>query len=153
MLRQTLHHAMGSGLRVVLVSDPDLARQLSPLLAERDLLVQPAGVRVLGQALAVGVAATGDAPAWLLMPAEASGLQAHSVLAVAQALAQYQGKRGYPLGVTAELYSELVELQDDEGVRRLLARYPSLAVELADPGVLVTTAADLENAPQRRYRA
>lgn len=151
---------MGSGLRVVLVSEPELAPQLRPLLAECDLLVQPDGVEALGQALAAGVAATGDAPAWLLLPAEADGLQAHSLLAVAQALAQYpvaygqhRGKRGYPLGVTAELYSELVGLQDDEGVRRLLARYPSLAVELSDPGVLVTAAADLENAPQRRYRA
>jgi molybdenum cofactor cytidylyltransferase len=59
--------------------------------------------------------------------------------------AQYRGRRGHPVGFSAELYSELVRLQGDEGARRLLARYPTQAVEVDDPGVLLDldTEADL----------
>ena len=60
--------------------------------------------------------------------------------------AQHRGRRGHPVGFSAELYSELVALSGDEGARRLLARYPAFGVEIDDPGVLidVDTEADLE---------
>jgi molybdenum cofactor cytidylyltransferase len=59
--------------------------------------------------------------------------------------AQYQGRRGHPVGFAAELFSELVQLTGDEGARRVAARYPSFGVEVDDPGVLidVDTADDL----------
>ena len=59
--------------------------------------------------------------------------------------AQYQGQRGHPVGFAAELYSELATLSGDEGARRLIGRYPSQGVEVADPGVLldIDTASDL----------
>ena len=59
--------------------------------------------------------------------------------------AQHQGRRGHPVGFSAELFSDLVQLTGDEGARRLIARYPSRGVEVADPGVLidVDTKADL----------
>jgi molybdenum cofactor cytidylyltransferase len=53
------------------------------------------------------------------------------------AYAQHRGKRGHPVGFSAELYSELVRLTGDEGARRLVARYPSKGVEVDDPGVLM----------------
>ena len=53
------------------------------------------------------------------------------------AFAQHRGRRGHPVGFAAELFSELVMLKGDEGARRLLARYPTAAVELDDPGVLL----------------
>ena len=37
----------------------------------------------------------------------------------------------------AELYSKLVALPGDEGVRRLVARYPAQAVDVDDAGVLI----------------
>ena len=51
----------------------------------------------------------------------------------------------------AELFSELVMLKGDEGARRLLARYPTAAVELDDPGVLfdIDTVDDLAVAQRR----
>ena len=52
------------------------------------------------------------------------------------AYAQHQGRPGHPLGFAPELYSELMALDGDAGVRRLLARYPAAAVEVDDPGVL-----------------
>jgi molybdenum cofactor cytidylyltransferase len=75
------------------------------------------------------------------------------IRAVAAALGQhpvayphYRGRRGHPVGFSAELYSELVALQGDEGARRLIARYPGCAENVDDPGVLadVDTQADLE---------
>jgi molybdenum cofactor cytidylyltransferase len=61
--------------------------------------------------------------------------------------AQFKGRRGHPVGFSAELYSELVTLDGDEGARRLVSRYPSLGLEVNDPGVLVDvdTLADLES--------
>jgi molybdenum cofactor cytidylyltransferase len=77
-------------------------------------------------------------------------LQPDSLRAVARALAghpvayaQHQGRQGFPVGFSGEL-----RLSGDEGVRRLLARYPSAAVEVDDPGVLfdVNTVDDLDRA-------
>jgi molybdenum cofactor cytidylyltransferase len=51
--------------------------------------------------------------------------------------AQYQGRRGHPVGFSPELYSELVQLTGDEGARRVVARFPSFGVEVDDPGVLI----------------
>ena len=41
------------------------------------------------------------------------------------------------VGFAAELYSELVRLSGDDGARRLVSRYPALAVDVDDAGVLV----------------
>jgi molybdenum cofactor cytidylyltransferase len=66
------------------------------------------------------------------MQAVAQALSGHSV-----AFAQHQGRRGHPVAFSAELYSELIGLTGDEGARRLVARYPSHAVDVDDPGVLI----------------
>ena len=66
------------------------------------------------------------------MLAVASALEQYPI-----AFAQHRGRRGHPVGFSAELYSELVALQGDEGARRILARYPSQAIEIDDAGVLV----------------
>jgi molybdenum cofactor cytidylyltransferase len=55
----------------------------------------------------------------------------------AVAHAQYRGRRGHPVGFAAELYSELVRLDGDEGARRVVARYPAFALEVDDPGAVV----------------
>jgi molybdenum cofactor cytidylyltransferase len=79
-------------------------------------------------------------------------VQPASLQAVAAALsqqivvwAQHRGRRGHPVGFAAELYSELVQLDGDDGARRVVARYPGVAVELPDAGVLldVDTPGDL----------
>ena len=59
------------------------------------------------------------------------------------------------MGFGAELYSELVVLDSDEGARRIAARYPALGVEVDDPGVLldVDTPADLTAARQADAKA
>ncbi|QPF76600.1 nucleotidyltransferase family protein [Roseateles sp. DAIF2] len=147
----TLKNAIGTGLPVVVVTSPRLAPAVRSLVASRDVIelveldakgrAQPVG---MGHSIAAGVAATGDADGWLILPADMPMLQPASVLAVAEALeqhpvafAQHRGQRGHPVGFNAELYSELMALQGDEGARRILARYPSHGVELDDAGVLI----------------
>lgn len=160
VLACTLKNAIGSGLPVVVVTSSRLAPAVRSLVASRDVIElpdldargrpQPVG---MGHSIAAGVTATGDAEGWLILPADMPMLRPASVLAVAEALAQHpvayaqhRGRRGHPVGFNAELFSELVALQGDEGARRILARYPSHGVELDDPGVLidVDTAEDLQ---------
>ena len=151
VLGSTLKSAIATRLRVVVVTSERLAPAVRSLVASRDVIElpdcdaqgrpQPIG---MGHSISAGVAATGDAEGWLILPADMPMLQPASLLAVAQALeqhpvafAQHRGRRGHPVGFNAELFSELVALQGDEGARRILARYPSHGVELDDPGVLI----------------
>jgi molybdenum cofactor cytidylyltransferase len=62
------------------------------------------------------------------------------------AYAQYKGRRGHPVGFSAELYSELIQIDGDDGARRVVARYPAHGVDVDDPGALldVDTEADLD---------
>lgn len=151
LLARTINHAIATGLRVVVVASEALLPLVRDLMAARDVITlsdidasgrpQPVG---MGHSIAAGVAATGDADGWLVLPGDMPLLQPSTMLAVAQALSQYplafgqyRGQRGHPVGFGAELYSELVRLTGDEGARRLLARYPSQGIEVDDPGVLI----------------
>ncbi len=151
VLAHTLRQTMASGLRFLVVTSATLAPLVRGHVAERDMLVLPTQDRLgrpvpvgMGHSIAAGVAATGDAQGWLIVPADMPLLQTSTLLAVARALehdpiayAQYDGQRGHPVGFSAELFSELTALQGDEGARKLLARFPAQAVDVNDPGVLV----------------
>ena len=158
VLGQTISHAIESGLPVVVVITDRLAAEAARWVARRDLVVLPEagnsakGMLGMGYSIAAGVAARPHALGWLVLPGDMPLVRPATLRAVAQGLAQspvvyaqHQGRRGHPVGFAAELYSELVQLQGDEGARRLTARYPSVGLELADPGVLldIDTEADL----------
>jgi molybdenum cofactor cytidylyltransferase len=111
----------------------------------------------MGYSIAHGVLARPQASGWLVLPGDMPMVQPHTLQAVAAQLehhavvyAQHLGRRGHPVGFGAELYSELVALQGDEGARRLVARYPAHPVDVQDAGVLmdVDTPDDLEQARQ-----
>jgi molybdenum cofactor cytidylyltransferase len=156
VLALTLRHAIESRLPVVVVTTSELAPIAWEQVAARDVLVIPAAApirgRGMGDSIAAGVVARSDAPGWIILPADMPRIRPATLQAVAQALdthavayAQYQGRRGHPVGFSGELYSELAVLSGDEGARRLVARYPAEAVEVDDPGVLIDidTAEDL----------
>lgn len=161
VLASTLQHAIASQLSVVVVTTQGLAELASRSIAARDVIVLPevgtpgqTGLG-MGHSISVGVAARPEAAGWLILPGDMPQVQASTLQAVARQLAyhpvvyaQYKGRRGHPVGFSAELYSELVTLGGDEGARRLIARYPTLGLEVDDPGVLldVDTLADLETA-------
>ena len=159
VLGVTLRHVIASHLKVVVVTTFALAAAARLHVAARDVVVLPevgtAGVEALGMgySISAGVSARPDAAGWLVLPADMPLVQPATLVTVARQLAQHavvyaqhKGRRGHPVGFSAELYSELVALRGDEGARRLVSRYPALAVEVNDPGVLVDvdTEADLE---------
>jgi molybdenum cofactor cytidylyltransferase len=106
----------------------------------------------MGYSIAAGVASRPNASGWLMLPGDMPLVRPDTLRLIAAALpleavvfAQHHGRRGHPVGFSAELFSDLVQLTGDEGARRLIARYPSRGVEVTDPGVLidVDTKADL----------
>ena len=156
---------MATQLRVVVVTTPTLAPAALALLPAADVVILSGSdssgrplAAGMGYSIAAGVSAAGDAEGWLIVPADMPLLRPASIMAVADALAHYPvayaqhtGRQGHPVGFGTELYSELINLQGDEGARRLIARYPSHAVNLDDPGVLVDvdTADDLARLRRR----
>ncbi len=160
VLGLTLSNAIGSGLPVVVVTTQHLLPEVSRLLAGSEIvLVDDVGhsgaLFGMGHSIAAGVAARPQASGWLILPADMPMVKSSTLRAVANGLAhhpvvfaQHQGRRGHPVGFSAELYSELVQLTGDEGARRITSRYPSYGVEAADAGVLIDidTPSDLTNA-------
>ena len=159
VLGTTLRQVIASHLKVVVVTTQALAPAARLHVAARDVVVLPEvgtpGGEALGMgySISAGVSARPDAAGWLVLPADMPLVQPATLVAVARQLAnhavvyaQHKGRRGHPVGFSAELYSELVALRGDEGARRLVSRFPALAVETDDPGVLVDvdTEADLE---------
>ena len=159
VLGTTLRNAIASHLQVIVVTTAKLAYGARRQVAARDVMVLPEadapghGGMGMGRSISVGVAARPQASGWLMLPADMPLVLPTTLQAVARELvhspvvfAQFKGRRGHPVGFSAELYSELVALEGDEGARRIVARYPALGLEVDDPGVLVDvdTLADLE---------
>ena len=157
VLGRTLSTALGSGLRVVVVCSETLAPSVRRSVAARDVVVlaPQAAAEGMGRSIAAGVSAAANAPGWLILPGDMPLLKSDTLRSVAARLAedpvvfaQHRGQRGHPVGFSAELFTELINLQGDEGARRLLARYAAQPVVVDDPGVLldVDTPADLAKA-------
>jgi molybdenum cofactor cytidylyltransferase len=154
VLECTLRAVLASQLPCLVVTTAELAPLAARQVARRDVLVLSPGeaARGMGYSIAAGVAERSGSPGWLVLPGDMPRVQPASLQAVAAALAQqivvfaqHRGRRGHPVGFAAELYSELVQLDGDDGARRVVARYPAVGVELDDPGVLqdVDTPGDL----------
>jgi molybdenum cofactor cytidylyltransferase len=161
VLAHTLDAVVSAGLPVVVVTVSALVDVARSVVASRDIvLVPPIGSASreplgVGFSIASGVGARPHAPGWLIMPGDMPLVQPQTLRLVGRALgqapvayAQYRGRQGFPVGLSAELFSELVQLSGEEGLRRLLVRYPSVAVDVDDAGVLqdINTEADLARA-------
>jgi molybdenum cofactor cytidylyltransferase len=164
VLGATLEKVLASHLPVLVVTTAALAGVASQHVAACDVLVLPDSVagRGMGHSIAAGVAARANAHGWLLLPGDMPLVRPTSLHAVARALAlnaaayaQHRGRRGHPVGFGPELYTELTSLTGDEGARRILARFPALAVDVADAGVLVDidTVEDLQGVKQQWAQA
>ena len=161
VLVRTLRNAIASEMPVVLVVSEALAGEARGLVAADDMVIVDARSQTswgMGDSIAAGVSIHASASGWLVLPGDMPFVRPASLRAVADALdqqpiafAQHRGRRGHPVGFGAEMFSELVMLKGDEGARRLLARYPTAAVELDDPGVLfdIDTVDDLAIAQRR----
>ena len=162
VLGRTLRNAIESHLPVIVVTTQPLAAGAAQIIAARDVVVVPQSLASLGMghSIAAGVAARADSPGWLLLPGDMPMVRPATMLAVAAALehhpvayAQYQGRRGHPVGFAAELYSELMMLSGDEGARRIVARYPAIGVDVDDPGTLLDLDTEADLAAMRALAA
>lgn len=156
VLGSTVSNCVASQLPVLMVTTAELEPLAAAQLARRDILVlsEEQAARGMGHSIACGVNERSGAPGWLVMPADMPLVRPGSLLAVAQALeqhavvyAQHRGRRGHPVGFSAELYSELTSLRGDDGARRVTMRYPAHGQEVDDPGVLldIDTETDLRD--------
>ncbi len=157
VLGATLALVMGCGLSVVVAATETLAAEARRHVASRDVLVlEPlaevaayaglerrrlSAIRGAGAAMARGVTARPNAGGWLVLPGDMDRVKPSTLQQVAAALRQHaiaypqhHGRRGHPMGFSAALFSELVALRNDDGARRLVARYPSHAVDVEDAG-------------------
>lgn len=150
VMDSTVRRGLASGLPMVVVAPPDMARQARLLLPGNDVVDLPdmpssrSRADRLARAVAAGVEASANAPGWLLLPADMPMLQVDTLRAVANAVAlytvvfpQYRHRRGHPVGFSAELFSELIRLDSERDLARLTARYPAMGVDVDDPGVLM----------------
>lgn len=145
MLGHAVAGVRASGLPFVVVTSTALAPLARSVAGDEVLVLDPAAPFGMGHSIAAGVAARPHADGWLVLPGDMPLVRPATLLAVAQGLAehhpvayaQHRGRRGHPVGFGAELFSELIALDGDDGARRLVARYPAHAVEVDDPGVLI----------------
>ncbi len=160
VLGTTLSQVLKSGLPMVVVTTEAHVPDATKWVPHRDVLVLTAeqAQRGMARSIVAGVSARADAPGWLILPADMPLIQPQTLKVVAAALPgqacvvpAYGGRRGHPVGFSAELFSDLQALDGDEGARRLLLRYPSRTVDVQDPGVLIDidTHNDLQAARSR----
>lgn len=95
----------------------------------------------MGDSIACGVAATPQAQGWLILPADLPLIEARTLLAVAEALAQhpvvvprYQGQSGHPVGFASSCRSALLKLTGDQGARSVVAQHTVCRLEVNDEG-------------------
>lgn len=98
------------------------------------------GTGLSGAGIAQAVEATAQSAGWLLLPMQGPLPRAATVKAVAEALRSHPmaapshgGRRGHPLGLGAEFYSELIRLKHLRDLDRLMARYPHVDIQSEAP--------------------
>ncbi|MCG6934153.1 MAG: nucleotidyltransferase family protein [Gallionella sp.] len=100
----------------------------------------------MAASLVCGVRANHAATGWLIGLADMPAVPVGAISGVRDALSQgatlaapnHAGRRGHPVGFAFGYYEQLLELQGDNGARRLVERDSASVTEIAvdDPGVL-----------------
>lgn len=148
VLQTTLYRVLASQLPMVLVAPRAITDQARGILPHNCLVDTPAesglSTTTLARAVAAGVLASSQADGWLVLPGDMPMLQVNTLKQVSDAVqtypiayAQYQARRGHPMGFGKELFSELVHLDIDRDLHRLTSRYPAESIDVDDPGVVM----------------
>jgi len=164
-LHDTLQKGLECGLPLLLVAPKDVADRARMLLPGNSVVELPDASPTgdsetqadgFARAVVAGVQASAQASGWLILPACTPMLRADTLRHIADAsrhqpvvFPQYQQQRGHPVRFSTEFFSELIRLQSERDLSRLIARYPAMGVEVDDPGVLMT---DNEMTSFDRYR-
>lgn len=101
----------------------------------------------MGASLAAGIAATVNAPGWVVALGDMPFIHARTIGCIAEEVRRgaavaapvYHGQRGHPVGFSAQYGKELSKLCGDEGARALLQQHAeeTLFIACNDPGILV----------------
>ncbi len=156
-----LVQSLPSGERIVAASARNLRRALPDSLAVTridadavastlcgcglSIILSAHAAGGLGNSLACGVRGSSNAAGWVIALGDMPYIRPSTIATVAQALREgaaicapvFAGRRGHPIGFSAEFFEELATLRGDFGARSLLKahakRITLLPVE--DPGV------------------
>ena len=98
----------------------------------------------MGASIAMGVAATANAPGWLILPADLPLVQADSLRRVAEALAHHtvvtpwvQNERGHPVGFGAVCREALLALSGNQGAKSVMQAHAPWRLDLDDIGCIL----------------
>lgn len=143
--------ALPSVLVVVRPGNEELAARLNEIGCAVTVC-QNAG-EGMASSLVHGLSQTKAARGWVIALADMPFVRPGTIRALAAAVASgagiaapmANGKRGNPIAFSRMHLDELLQLQGDEGARRLLNKYPVTAIAVDDPGVLrdIDTPGDL----------
>ncbi len=144
---------MSTGMHVMLVGPTSITTHAQTSLPPDQLITLPGmwsndytSQDILVQGLSAAVLASANAPAWILLPADMPQPQHTTLTQLADAVmhqhpiahTEYRCQRGRPVGFSSEFFSELISLRGERDLHRLQARYPSKAVAVSDPGVVMS---------------
>jgi molybdenum cofactor cytidylyltransferase len=111
----------------------------------------------MASSLVCGVSANRAAAGWLIGLADMPAIPVTAIAGVRDALLDgaalaapsHAGRRGHPVGFASRYYDLLLELQGDNGARRLLERDSASVTEIAvdDPGIY----ADIDSRGDLKY--
>jgi len=138
------------GMHVVLLGPPSLLEEAARWQLQATPQLTPFQeqhpIERLSSALRAGVQVSPQASGWVLLPGGLTPPRAHTLMNLRHALGQHLlvypshgGRVGMPMGFGQELFSELIRLNTDRELLRLMSRYPAQALELDDPAVLMQT--------------
>lgn len=143
---------------LAIVREDDLSLQSCLQESGIETVINPLADQGMGNSLACGVAASNDADAWCILPADMPYITATSGELVVTALRQgaaiaapyFQGRRGHPVGFIRVFRERLLALQGDIGARTVLtdAARAVTKIPVDDPGILldIDTPQELEEA-------
>lgn len=113
----------------------------------------------MGDSISRGVAATADAPGWLILPGDLPLITPETLLRVAQELSSSpvvqpfcNESRGHPVGFAEQCRDALLALRGDQGAAAIVRGYREAGqlrvLELDDPGIVtdIDTLKDLARA-------
>jgi molybdenum cofactor cytidylyltransferase len=143
-----LARATDSGLPVALVASSATLEAVRQALPQSRITHSPLDNPMpgggLAEALRAGVQTCATSLGWIMLPAHLPMLQPATLREMGTLLhlhpvvyASHQSQPGMPIGFGQELFSELMRAASDRELQRLINRYPSRAVEVDGPGVLM----------------
>ena len=156
LINQALHNLRPAIQRLIVVVPPE-HQALAEILENEavELIVNPHASNGMGSSLACGVAASREAPGWIIGLADMPWIQSTTIRQIANALREgrtlvapcYHNQRGHPVGFHSQFANALLKLQGDTGARAILEQHANELhlIDVDDPGILldVDTPADI----------